>query len=529
MKLAISNYADTSRELDFLALALQHPESRVRASTVQDCGKSRNPQAANILIPVLQDPVATVRVMAARALGQLGDSHAVEPLITALQAPDHQVARAAAISLGLLGERQAIVPLLHTVTHTSIYVQEASLSALQRLLGPASPILPQRGRAHAEVLRDNLLCIFEWITQVVRRYAILCGGRQRDRRLRGLLLRALRDSDPRVRECAARALAEVCDRQAIPMLLEALGETDASARRAIVRALGKLGDGRLVAPIIHALREAYEALPPLDDSNWQSIQSQYYELDTLFMQTLADLRKLSLISLFPVLQDNHAFMRDWAIRALGMLVISCRARSSPRDSEVLVLALLPMLEDSDAFVRYAAVEVLGRLADKRAVPHLTQKLWDADSLVRNRAVQALHCLADPRAVPSLLQMLQTQNEQACTRAAAARALATIGGSQVLEPLVMCLDDASSDVRAAAASSLGSIGDRRAVCPLVRRLKAESNRLALFCMVNAVGELNDPTVAEDLLVVLDREDDHARRRAIELLHAWHQLDLLTHVT
>src|SRR5881394_2235851 len=49
------------------------------------------------------------------------------------------------------------------------------------------------------------------------------------------------------------------------------------------------------------------------------------------------------------------------------------------------------------------------------------------------------------------------------RAAAARALAEIGGESVVEPLVERLSDADADVRLSAASALGRINKRPLLC------------------------------------------------------------------
>src|SRR6478752_10286996 len=49
------------------------------------------------------------------------------------------------------------------------------------------------------------------------------------------------------------------------------------------------------------------------------------------------------------------------------------------------------------------------------------------------------------------------------RAAAARALAEIGGESVVEPLVECLTDSDADVRLSAASALGHINKRPLLC------------------------------------------------------------------
>jgi HEAT repeat protein len=89
-------------------------------------------------------------------------------------------------------------------------------------------------------------------------------------------------------------------------------------------------------------------------------------------------------------------------------------------------------------------------------------------IVREYSAKALAAIGDTRAVEPLIRALQ-DNE--IVRREAANALNYIGDTRAVEPLIaLLLNDYDSQVRQAAATALGSIGDTRAVEPLTQALE-----------------------------------------------------------
>ena len=69
------------------------------------------------------------------------------------------------------------------------------------------------------------------------------------------LIRALRDSDSRVRCVAAMALGDLGDARAVEPLIAALKDESVLVRYPAAAALGMLGDARAVEPLIAALKD----------------------------------------------------------------------------------------------------------------------------------------------------------------------------------------------------------------------------------------------------------------------------------
>jgi HEAT repeat protein/energy-coupling factor transporter ATP-binding protein EcfA2 len=103
------------------------------------------------------------------------------------------------------------------------------------------------------------------------------------------------------------------------------------------------------------------------------------------------------------------------------------------------------------------------------------------------------------------------------RAAAAKALAEIGGQQVVEPLVQALKDEDGGVRWEAAEALTEIGSQQAIEPLIQTLSDE-DRTARYHAAWALGRIGsqrspdfsrDSEVVEPLVQTLNDEDSTVR--------------------
>jgi HEAT repeat protein len=85
------------------------------------------------------------------------------------------------------------------------------------------------------------------------------------------------------------------------------------------------------------------------------------------------------------------------------------------------------------------------------------------------------------------------------RSNAAEALAQIGNSTAVEPLVRTLDDEDEKVRWHAAKALGQIGDSKAIYPLIRVIKVDKS--VRYMAANALGQIRDSTAVEELILLL----------------------------
>jgi HEAT repeat protein len=174
------------------------------------------------LVRLLERGDPSVRHLAAEALGDLGDPAALPALLTALAGPDEEGVRwRAAEGLARLGE-PAVAGLAALAEDGDPDVRWKAIVALgdigdhraaPTLRGRlADPDRFVRGRAVSALARLGAQCL-------------------------PLMLEALTDSEPRVRQGAAEVLGQVGDRAAIEGLLEALQDPAEPVRRAAAVAL----------------------------------------------------------------------------------------------------------------------------------------------------------------------------------------------------------------------------------------------------------------------------------------------------
>jgi HEAT repeat protein len=172
-----------------------------------------------------------VRHLAAEALGDLGDPAALPALLTALAGPDEEGVRwRAAEGLARLGE-PAVAGLAALAEDGDPDVRWKAIVALgdigdhraaPTLRGRlADPDRFVRGRAVSALARLGAQCL-------------------------PLMLEALTDSEPRVRQGAAEVLGQVGDRAAVEGLLEALQDPAEPVRRAA--AVASSGSARWTEP-----------------------------------------------------------------------------------------------------------------------------------------------------------------------------------------------------------------------------------------------------------------------------------------
>ncbi|MFO0950548.1 MAG: HEAT repeat domain-containing protein [Isosphaeraceae bacterium] len=247
---------------------------------------------AEAMVKLLADQEAGTRATAAETLGTLGERAAVKPLIGVLTDEDERVRGAAAKALGKIGDPAAAPALAERVADdqpdrlsingVEVRSKDSALEAL-RALGPGEVT-----RALTRALKSSHFRVREWAAPLVAgqkgaeaadALAERVGDDVMDKSyvddgkalaLRGLrelapdrvlpsLTRALVSGEFRVREWAARALAETKDPKAVPALVERVAdeksddlryvENSKDAALAALRALApeKVGDALIRA------------------------------------------------------------------------------------------------------------------------------------------------------------------------------------------------------------------------------------------------------------------------------------------
>lgn len=280
------------------------------------------------------------------------------------------------------------------------------------------------------------------------------------------LIGKLKDKDQHVRCLAIHELEQTQDKRAIEPLIAMLHDRESAVRKRAVDALGKVGDSRVVDPLIKTL----------DDND-------------------ADVR-LSVVYALAALGDNLA-----------------------------VDPLIAALKDTDKRVRRGAAKVLGSMGDDRAIAPLVKLVESAQTDMHDLAIQALSQLGN-KGIEALVRLLKVQDEN--IRLDVARALARIGdtraieplvasfaavnptllgaalspttftilalrqlGDKVIDPLQAALDDENRNVRYWAATSLGYITDERAMSALASRLRHEDDPVVQRGIADALRQIGTP--------------------------------------
>ncbi len=131
------------------------------------------------------------------------------------------------------------------------------------------------------------------------------------------------------------------------------------------------------------------------------------------------------------------------------------------------------------------------------VDELIEQLQHEDSSKRSEAVEYLYFQPRgewTRAVESLIERLTDEDEIFYFRATAARALANIGDSRAIEPLITTLQHELPFVRRFVAESLGNLRAVQAVDPLRMTLRND-NKMVRAYTAKASGKIGDGRAVE----------------------------------
>nr|MBA2545195.1 HEAT repeat domain-containing protein [Deltaproteobacteria bacterium] len=212
------------------------------------------------------------------------------------------------------------------------------------------------------------------------------------------LIKALDDTDEKVRHTAAKTLGQGGSQKAVPKLIDWLASGESKTKQVAAGALGDIGGP-----------DATQALT----------------------RTLG---------------DSDDAVRLQAVKAVGAI--------GKRGNSNVVIALIPRLEDVKQEIKIAAITQLEELGDRRAVIPLVSKFGDHQIEARKAAVRAVGRLGDRSAVPALVRLINDPAEDVKT--AAVGALGSLGAVEAIDALTEQLGAGSDSFRTKVAYALGQI-------------------------------------------------------------------------
>ncbi len=253
-------------------------------------------------------------------------------------------------------------------------------------------------------------------------------------------------------------------REAVPLLLRALRDTDWRVRKTAVEALVVLG-GREVTEGLVQLLSAEDNAGARNSS----------------IETLVRLGSQSVDALLPLLAVRDPDVRKFAVDILGDI-----------GDRRAVSHLISGLRDPDENVRVAAAEALGKVRDRRSVEPLIACLSGAEQgWLDYAAAEALGEIGDERALAPLLGALARSG----LREPVLESLGRIGNVNTLAPLLGGLDDPLRIVREVSVIAITAIyrksgaDDRRSIVAVVRAALTEKTLSRLEEMIDSgAGEL-----------------------------------------
>ena len=339
----------TPKGIQHLLDALSKAEGDELRPLATVIGWLRGSSVDRTLVRLLGEP--SVRSEVLEALAHHGEG-VIELLLTQLESEDIDTKRAAVIVLGRLGFRRATVPLIK-VLETTPALRVDVAHALARL--------------GDETALDSLLQLIGDPDGGVRQAVVAALNSIGSARMPARIKPLLQDTNPLVRESAAKIVGYFGYEDCADSLLECCNDPDERVRKAALENLPFLDDRRINQVLATKLRTETPKVRA-------AVAAALGNVDV----------ETALANLALALNDEDAWVRYFAAQSLGRL----------RQKESVQPLMELVNRESLNHVKIAALEALGKIGGENAIKTIKAQLRSEDKDVARVAAQALRAASD---------------------------------------------------------------------------------------------------------------------------------------
>jgi HEAT repeat protein len=506
-----------ARRVSALIERLRGPTSLRERSEILDLLVDQGSAAIPLLIAEMERRSDETQAEMVYALGAIGDPAVIPVLEKRVPRQSGRPQLELYYSLALAGDESALSRALRSTHATMLFGEGGNvIDYIAGALGPrAVPVLireiPNRasssriaGLGALGTIADASAAEFliEWAERpemLDRRYAIIALARIGDPRALPVLVEALGDEEPAVREAAAEGLGYIHRREAVAPLAARLSKLQPGPEwDAVIWSLGLTGGPDAARVLV----EAYRRLPPGERN--------------LVLQALGNSRDAA--ALDPLTESALT-----GGPTAGELAVEGLRKLDDRPAATERLLRVCTESRSSGASLLAAVELAAR-AEPRATPCIMQALRKDLERQRGLSQEALQILeslpesANLGAAEAISSLVEDVTAPALayrlrTTASGIRRVVELGSE--VEPWLELMESGSSDEVDLAIRRLGALGDPRAVEPLTRafgRIEPERGHLVVEALGRIGSERGTPFLVSLLTSDVYRLDVLARARA-----------------
>jgi len=172
------------------------------------------------------------------------------------------------------------------------------------------------------------------------------------------------------------------------------------------------------------------------------------------------------------------------------------------ENRVLTPLLNLLNTEQDAYVVATLVKAIARVGGVQLIPIIARYLKDPDARTRANTIEALEIIADPKIIKFLIPLLQDPNSR--VKANTIKVLSKFGKSNMLEKLEEMLQSEDVSIRGSSIYALNAIGGDQVV-EILEKAKNDTDPENVMRVIEALAKVATPKAME-LISTLTRHRD-----------------------